>query len=105
MERSFHGTDGDEAIWYEVQVRTAVPVLVAVPDCFVALLTMELLAMTGGLQLFEALEALREAPGVAALGLGQGLEPVGDLGEALLARGLGHSRVHLRVLVGLAFDR
>ena len=29
----------------------------------------------------QALEALAEAAGVAALGLGQGLEPLGDLGK------------------------
>ena len=41
---------------------------------------------------------------MAALGLGQGLEPLRDLGVSLFARGAGHARVHLRVLVGLAFD-
>jgi hypothetical protein len=41
---------------------------------------------------------------VGALGLGQRLEPVGDLVEALRARGLGHARVHVGVLVGLAGD-
>ena len=39
------------------------------------------------------------------LGLGQSLEPVGDLGEAFLARGLGHARIHIGVFVGFAGDR
>src|SRR4029453_13153856 len=47
-------------------------------------------------------EGLLEATGVALLGLGQGLEPVGDLGEAFLARGAGHARIHVGVLVRLA---
>jgi hypothetical protein len=42
---------------------------------------------------------------VRTLGLGQGLEPVGNLVEALVACVLGHSRVHVGVLVGLAGDR
>ena len=50
------------------------------------------------------LEALREAPGVALLGPGQRLEPLGDLVEALVAGRLGEARVHLGVLVGLAGD-
>src|SRR5439155_21372864 len=45
---------------------------------------------------------LVEPSGVGLLRLGQRLEPLGQLGEPLLARGLGHARVHLRVLVGLA---
>jgi hypothetical protein len=47
---------------------------------------------------------LREAAGVALLGAGEGLEPVGDLVEAFVAGGLGEARVHLGVLVGLAGD-
>src|SRR5690606_31079618 len=50
-------------------------------------------------------EALREPAGVALLGACQRLEPLGDLGEALLAGGLREARVHLGVLVGLAGDR
>src|SRR5918993_5820624 len=50
-------------------------------------------------------EGLLEAAGVALLGLGQGLEPVGDLGEAFLARGAGHARIHVGVFVRLARDR
>ena len=38
------------------------------------------------------------------LGLGERLEPVGDLVEALVPRGLRHARVHVGVLVGLAGD-
>src|SRR5579875_1564701 len=39
------------------------------------------------------------------LGPGKGLEPLGDLFEALFASGLGEPRVHLGVLIGLPFDR
>src|SRR5436309_1472861 len=50
----------------------------------------------------DLLEALVEAPGVRLLGLGERLEPLGELGEAFVARRLRHARVHLGVLVGLA---
>src|SRR5438045_3796363 len=50
------------------------------------------------------LERLLEAAGVRALGLGERLEPVGDLLEALVARRLGVARVHRRVLERLAGD-
>ena len=50
------------------------------------------------------LEALGEAAGVALLGPGQRLEPLGDLLEALVAGGLGEAGVHLGVLVGLTGD-
>src|SRR5215470_6289782 len=53
----------------------------------------------------QTIEALLEPAGVRALGASQGLEPLGDLLEALVARSLGEARVHLRVLVGLAGDR
>src|SRR5439155_11224712 len=49
----------------------------------------------------DLLQPLGEAARVRLLGLGQGLEPLGHLPEAFLARLLGESRVHLRVLVGL----
>ena len=39
------------------------------------------------------------------LGLGEGLEPVGDLVEAFLAGGARHARIHIGVFVGLAGDR
>src|SRR4051794_33542497 len=52
----------------------------------------------------EPFEALGEAAGVALLGAGQGLEPFGDVLEALVAGGLREARVHLRVLVGLTGD-
>src|SRR3990172_467359 len=52
----------------------------------------------------EGVEALLEAARVGLLGARQGLEPLGDLLEALLARGPGEARVHLGVLVGLAGD-
>ncbi len=42
---------------------------------------------------------------MAALGLRQGLEPVGDLAEALVARRFRHARVHVGVLVRLARHR
>src|SRR5690606_18353678 len=52
----------------------------------------------------ETVQRLLEAIGVGPLGLGQGLEPVGDLVEALVAGGFRHARVHVGVLVGLAGD-
>src|SRR5450432_560659 len=52
----------------------------------------------------EEREHLGEAAGVALLGLGQRLEPLGDVVEALVARGLRHAGVHRLVLVGLAGD-
>src|SRR5437870_5498458 len=55
-------------------------------------------------QLVERLEAFGEAARVRLLGLGQRLEPFGGLGEALLARLAREARIHLRVLVSLAFD-
>ena len=42
---------------------------------------------------------------MAALGLREGLEPVGDLVETFFAGGLRHSRIHVGVFVGLAGDR
>src|SRR5690242_3786781 len=54
--------------------------------------------------LLDGVEALGEAARVALLGPRQGLEPLGDLVEALVARRLGEARVHLGVLVGLALD-
>src|SRR4051812_16549885 len=59
---------------------------------------------TGGRSGVEGLEALAEAAGVALLGAGERLEPLGDLLEALVAGRLGETRVHLGVLVGLALD-
>src|SRR5512143_925892 len=56
------------------------------------------------LELAERVEALLEPARVRLLGAREGLEPFGDLGEALLAGGLREARVHLRVLVGLALD-
>src|SRR5215471_18260012 len=55
--------------------------------------------------LLQVVQALLEAAGVRALGAREGLEPLADLLEALLAGGLREARVHLRVLVGLAGDR
>src|SRR6185436_12756730 len=53
----------------------------------------------------ELVQRLLEAVRVRALGLRERLEPVGDLAEALVARCLGHARVHVRVLVRFARDR
>src|SRR4249919_3243328 len=49
----------------------------------------------------ERVECFLEAIGVRALGLGQGLEPVGDFLKSFLSCRLGHSGVHVGVLVGL----
>ena len=49
-------------------------------------------------------ESVGELAGVALLGAGERLEPVGDLVEALVAGGLGEAGVHLGVLVGLTGD-
>src|SRR5688572_21106103 len=53
----------------------------------------------------ESVERLLETAGVRLLGLRQRLEPLGDVLEAFFARGLGHRRIHLGVLVGLAGHR
>ena len=50
----------------------------------------------------ERVKGFLEAVRVRTLGLGQRFEPVGDLLETFLARGLGHARVHVGVLVRLA---
>src|SRR4030065_1018333 len=55
--------------------------------------------------LAERVQRLLEAVGGRAVGLGQGLEPVGDLREPLVAAGLAPAPVHVGVLVGLAGDR
>src|SRR5437899_6815562 len=52
----------------------------------------------------DVLKTLVEPPGVRLLGLGQRLEPLRQLAEALAARGLGHARIHLGVFVRLAGD-
>src|SRR5438477_4039630 len=57
------------------------------------------------LLLLEGVEALLKPTGVRLLGARERLEPLGDLLEAFLPRGLGEARVHLGVLVGLAGDR
>src|SRR5437667_4908435 len=53
----------------------------------------------------ERLERPLEPAGMRLLGLGEGLEPVGDLVEALLAGGARHAGVHVGVFVRLAGDR
>src|SRR2546425_8056661 len=50
-------------------------------------------------------EAFVEPARVRLFRLGERLEPLRELGEAFLPRGLGHARVHLGVLVRLAGDR
>src|SRR4029453_10863957 len=57
------------------------------------------------LDLAQRVEALLEAAGVGLLGARQRLEPLGNLGEALLAGGAGEAGIHLCVLVRLALDR
>ncbi len=39
---------------------------------------------------------------MAFLGLGQGLEPIGDLVKTFLAGGAGHAGIHIRIFMGLA---
>src|SRR5690349_5852230 len=53
----------------------------------------------------EGFEPLLEPAGVALLGAGERLEPLGDLFEALVASGARETRVHLGVFVRLARDR
>ena len=53
----------------------------------------------------DRVEGFLEAVGVRALGLGQRLEPIRNLVEAFVTRGLRHARVHVGVLVRLARDR
>src|SRR2546428_10216279 len=53
----------------------------------------------------DLLEAFVEPARVRLFRLGERLEPLRELGEAFLPRGLGHARVHLGVLVRLAGDR
>src|SRR5882724_7969354 len=50
-------------------------------------------------------ECLLEAAGMRLPGLGERLEPVGDLVEAFLAGHARHARIHVGVFVGLAGDR
>src|SRR3972149_999754 len=52
----------------------------------------------------DLLQPLGEAARVRLLSLGQRLEPLGQLGETVVAGGFGKARVHLRVLVRLARD-
>src|SRR5215468_2100750 len=54
--------------------------------------------------LLDRVDALLEATGVRLLGARERLEPLGDVLEALVTRGLGEAGIHLGVLVGLAGD-
>ncbi len=49
-------------------------------------------------------EKIAEASGVGLLGFCQRLKPVGYLGEAFFTRGLCHTRIHIRVLVGFSVN-
>src|SRR5262245_23122318 len=49
----------------------------------------------------DLVQAFVEPPGIRLLSLGQRLEPLRQLRQPLVPRGLGHAGVHLRVLVGL----
>src|SRR5438876_3873322 len=53
----------------------------------------------------HGVEGLLETPCVALFGLGERLEPVGNLVETLLARGTGHAGIHVGVFVRFARDR
>src|SRR5688572_18665709 len=52
----------------------------------------------------DRVQSLLETIRVRTLGLGQRLEPVGDLGESFFARLLRHARIHVAVFVRLAGD-
>src|SRR5215212_3277386 len=56
-------------------------------------------------RLVQRVEGALEAAGLRLFGLRQGLEPIGDLIEALLAGGARHARIHVGVFVRLAGDR
>src|SRR5262249_8353319 len=62
-------------------------------------------SLAAGLELAEVVESLLEAARVRLLRPREGLEPLRDLDETLLAREAGKPGVHLRVLVGLPFHR
>src|SRR3954468_19372850 len=53
----------------------------------------------------KRVQGFLETIGMAALRLGERLEPVGDLAEAFVARLLRHAGIHVGVLVGLARHR
>src|SRR5690242_12674092 len=55
--------------------------------------------------LLDRIESFLKPSGVRLFGTRERLEPVGDLAEALFARGACHAGVHVRVLVRLAVDR
>src|SRR6476619_4671960 len=52
----------------------------------------------------QTVEPFLKTVRMRALGLGQGLEPFRQLGEALITRRLRHARVHLRVFVCFPLD-
>src|SRR5260370_934076 len=53
----------------------------------------------------QRIEGPLEAAGMRFFGLCEGLEPIGNLVEALLAGGARHAGIHVGVLVRLAGDR
>src|SRR6266702_5779098 len=57
-----------------------------------------------GLFRSKRVERLLQAADMQLPGLGERLEPVGDLVEAFLAGNAGHARIHVGVFVGLAGD-
>src|ERR1700731_241082 len=54
--------------------------------------------------LSHRVESFLEATGMRLLGLGESLEPVGDLVEAFLAGGARHTGIHVGIFVRLAGD-
>ena len=52
----------------------------------------------------QGIERLLEPPGMRTLGLGQRLEPVGDLVEAFFTGGARHTGIHVGIFVRLAGD-
>jgi hypothetical protein len=52
----------------------------------------------------EAIECFLETASVGLLSLSKRFEPVSDFVEAFFACGLGHTRVHVGVLVGFTGD-
>jgi hypothetical protein len=53
-------------------------------------------------ELPERIGGLVEAARVGLRGLREGLEPIRDFGKTFLARGLGHPRIHVGILIGFA---
>ena len=56
-------------------------------------------------ELVEFVERLLETSGMRTFGLGEGLEPIGNLVETFITGFAGHSRIHIGVFMGLAGNR